>query len=305
MGIIIAYIRTMAKFEEIEAFVAIARAGSISKAAKNRNMTKSALSRRLSELENRIGAQLIMRTTRRLNLTDAGTKFLEQAERILDDLAAAESAAGADTGSFQGRLRIAAPLSYGLTKLKPIVSAFIRKHPDLVVDIDFSDRNVDLVEEGVDVALRIGTLPDSTLIARKIIPVSLVAVASPDFWRQQGYPSSPSDLEHLPLLQYTNLSRPNVLSFTSPAGDKGSITPPIRMLASNGEFLASMAVDGCGFLVEPLFILEPFIESGQLEPVLERYSWGEMNLYLVYPPSRLIAAKTRAFSEAVIAGLGH
>ena len=153
----------MARFEEIEAFIAIARAGSISKAAKNRGIAKSALSRRLTALEERLGARLITRTTRQLQLTEVGMEFLTQAERVLDDLAEAERMAGDDSRTFQGRLRIAAPLSYGLMKLQPVVSEFMRKHPELMIDIDFSDRNVDLIAEDVDVALRIGTMSDSTL----------------------------------------------------------------------------------------------------------------------------------------------
>lgn len=295
----------MSRLDEIEAFVAIARAGSISHAAENRNIAKSALSRRLSDLENRLQTQLITRTTRKLTLTEAGVAFLENAERIIDDLEQAERAASSQNRALSGRLKIAAPLSYGLSRLKPIVSQFIQEHPELNVEIDFSDRNVDLVAEGVDVALRIGVLPDSALIARKVTSLHHVAVASPEFWDKHGRPETPADLKELPCLQYANLRNPNVLNFTSPNGDAGQISVSIRLLASNGDFLAAMATDGGGFLVEPLFIVEPLIESGQLEPVLMDYQWSEMNLYLVYPPSRLISAKTRAFSSAIIDALGN
>ena len=146
----------MSRLDEIEAFVAIARAGSISHAAELRNIAKSALSRRLSDLEKRLQTQLITRTTRKLTLTDAGAEFLVSAERIIDDLEQAERVASCQNRTLTGRLRIAAPLSYGVSRLKPIVSKFIHKNPNLNIEIDFSDRQVDLISEGVDVALRIG-----------------------------------------------------------------------------------------------------------------------------------------------------
>lgn len=294
----------MSRLDEIEAFVAIARAGSISHAAELRNIAKSALSRRLSDLEKRLQTQLITRTTRKLTLTDAGADFLVSAERIIDDLEQAERVASCQNRTLTGRLRIAAPLSYGVPRLKPIVSKFIHENPDLNIEIDFSDRQVDLISEGVDVALRIGVLPDSSLIARKVKALHHTAVASPAFWNKHGRPKKPADLQALPCLQYSNLRNPNILSFKSSNGDSGQISVSPRLLASNGDFLAAMATEGAGFLVEPFYIVEPLIENGLLEPVLPEYSWSEMNLYLVYPPSRLISAKTRAFSEAVIEALG-
>ena len=292
---------TMAKLEQLEAFIAIARAGSISKAATNLSSTKSAMSRRLSDLEARLGAQLITRTTRQLALTDAGAEFLKRAERILDELSEAENFASGNTGDLQGRLRVAAPLSFGLARLKPVVSSFISEHPGLTVEVDLSDRTIDLVEEGIDVALRIGVLPDSSMIARKVVAVSHIAAASPAFWDQHSRPQNPQALESLPCLQYANLRQPGQLFFKNQAGEKGSIAPTIKLLANNGDFLTSLAVEGHGYLVEPDFILERLIQTGELEPVLEDYQWSEMHLYLVYPPTRNIAAKTRAFSEAVMA----
>ncbi len=302
--IIVANLRTMDHFEELSIFVAIARAGSISKAAEQRNQAKSVLSRRLSELEARLGAQLITRTTRSLTLTDAGQIFLRRAERILDELSDAECEVKGTSAALSGRLRVAAPLSYGLTKLKPILSKFIKDHHDLKVEIDFSDRKIDLVEDGFDVALRIGVLTDSSLIARKVTEVGHSVAASPEFWKRHGRPEKPEDLADLDYLQYMNAKNRNVLYYWGPGGVKGHISPPTRVSASNGDFLADLAADGCGFMIEPNFILEPYLKSGALEAVLPQFAWSEMNLYLVYPPTRRIAAKTRAFSEAVIKALG-
>lgn len=290
--------------DDLSIFIDIVRAGSISRAAEQRGQSKSVLSRRLSDLEAQLGVTLLRRTTRAMHLTDAGAELLERAEQILDALSDAENAVRSDARSLSGRLRIAAPLSYGLSVLRPILSKFIRDHPDLKVEIDFSDRKVDLVEDGFDVALRIGTLTDSSLIARKVTPVRHKVAASSTFWNTYGRPKTPEDLSNLPALRYLNLKSPGSIPWWGPKGTTGTIHPPIGVLAGNGDFLAGLAHDGCGFMVEPDFILAPWLESGKLETVLTDYAWSQMNLYLVYPPSRRIAARTRAFSDAVLEALG-
>jgi DNA-binding transcriptional LysR family regulator len=238
-----------------------------------------------------------------MHLTDAGTELLERAESILDELSDAENAVRNDASTLKGRLRIAAPLSYGLSVLRPILSQFIRDHPDLKVEIDFSDRKIDLVEDGFDIALRIGVLTDSSLIARKVTSVSHSVAASPAFWDQYGRPNHPNDLSDLPALRYLNLKSPGAIPWWGPKGASGVIHPPVGVLAGNGDFLAGLAHDGCGFMVEPDFILAPWLENGRLEAVLTNYAWSQMNLYLVYPPTRRTAARTRAFADAVLEAL--
>lgn len=290
----------MSRLDELETFTAIARAGSISRAATQMRVAKSIISRRLAALEARLGVQLINRTTRRMSLTEAGARFLKRAEEILDDIAEAEAVARAGQASLSGKLRIAAPLSFGVAHLQPVVSRFIQENPDLDVEIDFSDRQVDLVEEGFDLAVRIGALTDSTLIVRKVGAVGVNVAATPAFWDAHGRPKTPQALENMPCLQYLYLKKPGSLSYWGHGGEKGAITPVTRMLAGNGEFIAATAADGAGFVVLPSFILEPFLRDGRLETVLENYVWSDMNLYLVYPPTRRISARARAFAEAVI-----
>ncbi len=290
----------MSQLDELETFVAIARAGSISRAAAQMRTAKSIVSRRLSALEARLGGQLINRTTRRLSLTEVGVRFLKRAEAILDDLAEAEAVVRAGQTSLTGKLRVAAPLSFGVTHLQPVVSRFIQENQDLDVEVDFSDRQVDLVEERFDLAVRIGVLTDSTLIARKVGPIGLTVAAAPTFWQAHGKPKTPQDLEPLPCLQYLYLKRPDSITYWGEGGKKGLIRPPVRMLAGNGEFIAATAADGCGFVVLPSFILAPFLREGRLEAVLEDYVWSDLNLYIVYPPTRRISARARAFSDAVI-----
>ncbi|WP_427453523.1 LysR substrate-binding domain-containing protein [Litorimonas sp. WD9-15] len=294
----------MLNTEDLSIFTDIARAGSISRAANQRGQSKSVLSRKLSDLEARLGVTLIARTTRAMHLTDAGAELLERAESILDELSDAESAVREDSSALKGRLRIAAPLSYGLSVLQPILSQFIRDHPEVKVEIDFSDRKIDLVEDGFDVALRIGVLTDSSLIARKVTPVGHTVAASPAFWDKHGRPTHPDELAKLSALRYLNLKTPGAIPWWGPKGTRGTVHPPVGVLAGNGDFLAGLAHDGCGFMVEPDFILAPWLESGKLEAVLTDYAWSQMNLYLVYPPTRRTAARTRAFAEAVLDALG-
>lgn len=301
--IIVLVLATMINTDDLSIFSDIVRAGSISKAAAHRGQSKSVLSRKLSDLEAQLGVTLITRTTRAMHLTDAGTELLERAESILDELADTENAIRNDASALTGRLRIAAPLSYGLTVLQPILSQFIRDHPELKVEIDFSDRKIDLVEDGFDIALRIGVLTDSSLIARKVTSVGHRVAASSAFWDTYGRPEHPDDLANLPALRYLNLKSPGTIPWWGPKGTTGTVHPPVGVLAGNGDFLAGLAHDGCGFMVEPDFILTPWLESGKLEAVLTEYAWSQMNLYLVYPPTRRTAARTRAFADAVLRAL--
>ena len=291
----------MDRIAELENFIAIARAGSISRAAEQTRTAKSAVSRKLSDLETRLGIQLINRTTRQLNLTDAGAAFLTRAEAILDELNDAEASLRDGHQGLSGKLRIAAPLSFGMSHLQPVLSQFVRTHPNLSVEIDFSDRRVNLIEEGFDVALRIGVLADSSLIARKVARIRHSVAAAPAFWERHGRPTKPEDLEPLNCLRYSNQSRPETIRYWGARGKTGAISPPIKMLASNGEFIASMAVDGCGFIVEPRFIVAPYLRSGALEAALEDYEWSDMSLHLVYPPTRRISTRAQAFADAIAA----
>ena len=294
----------MNRLAEIETFVEIARAGSISAAASRLNVAKSAASRRLSDLEARLGVQLFNRTTRRISLTDAGAIFLRRASAILDDLAEAEAEAGASQTELVGKLKVAAPLSFGLAHLQPVISRFAAAHPQLDIEIDFSDRRTDLVDEGFDAAVRIGTLADSSLIARKLCPIRHTVAASPDFWAEYGAPQHPRDLEDLPCVRYSNLVRPETIPYWGPKGESGSVAASIRMLANNGEFLTQMAIDGCGFLVEPSFFLFEHVRAGRLQLALCDYAWSNMSLYVVYPPTRRVSARVRAFIDVLVERFG-
>lgn len=295
---------TMLSTDDLSVFVDIARAGSISCAAKLRGQSKSGLSRRLSDLEARLGVSLIARTTRSHHLTEAGETLLARAQLHLDELAETEAMLHATSTTLSGRLRIAAPLSFGLGDLRPVLSGFIRAHPALKVEVDFSDRRVDLIEEGFDVALRIGTLADSSLIAKKVAPMPSSITAAPAFWDTHGRPEKPADLAALPYLGYLNAAQPDTLRWWGPGGASGTLKTQLHVLAGNGEFLAGLAADSCGYLCDPDFITQSYLDDGRLERVLPDYAWSQASLWLVFPPSRRMAARTRAFADAVIAALG-
>lgn len=293
----------MSRLTEIETFFAIARSGSISKAALQLGVAKSAVSRRLSDLEARLGVQLILRTTRQSSLTDEGTAFLERADFALEALDEAELSVRDAATLLSGRLRVAAPVSYGLSKMQPVFTQFMIDNPDVTLHADFSDRNVDLVQDGFDVAIRIGNLPDSSLIARKITKIRHRAVGSPSFWKSNGVPRRAEDLKDLPFLRYINLRRRDTIPFQRPDGTDGVINPPQRVQASNGDFLAQMALAGLGFMVEPEFVVEDHLASGELVEVLSDYGWFGLNLYAVFPPNRRPTRRAKVFVDCLAEAL--
>jgi DNA-binding transcriptional LysR family regulator len=293
----------MSRLAEIETFVVIARAGSISRAAEQLGIAKSAASRRLSDLEARLGAQLVLRTTRQFSLTEEGQSFLGRAEVALEALDDAERTIRDDVEELSGPLRVAAPVSYGLSKMQPVFAQFLIDNPYVTLRADFSDRTVDLVQDGFDLAIRIGDLPDSSLIARKITSVRHCTVASPEFWRTHGKPKAPEDLQYLPFLRYENLRARHTLAFHRPDGSRGTISPPQRVRASNGDFLAQMAVAGLGFMVEPEFVAETYLQTGELVEVLCDHSWLGLNLYVVFPPGRRPTRRAEAFVDCLTKAL--
>ncbi len=290
----------MSRIEEIEGFVQVVESGSFSKAASRLKLTKSTLSRRVAQLEARLGVQLLNRTTRKISLNEAGDRLYKRCSIILADLEEAESEAGAGQTELRGTLKIAAPTSFGQLHMKPVLSEFMRAHENITVDIDFNDRQVDIVEEGFDVAVRIGVLPDSSLIARKLTTIRSAVVASPTFWDAHGRPKTPEDLSDVPCLRYSNIARPGIIPFVRPDGERGSISPPIRLLANDGQIMTETAIDTCGFVVEPSFLVHQQVCDGLLEVVLNDHVWLTSHLYVIYPPTRRLSARVRAFVDLMV-----
>lgn len=288
----------MNRLLEMEVFVRVVDAGSISAAAESMDMAKSAVSRRLGELESRLGVQLLNRTTRRLSLTAAGDEFYGRCYTVLSDVAEAESEVSADRGTIEGRIRVAAPLSFGLEHLAPALDGFMQAHPKLILELDFNDRIVDLLGEGFDLAIRIAQLSDSSFVARNLAPIRNVICASPAYWDEHGRPAHPDDLKQHQSLRYTLVPHRS-WHYTAKDGNRGSVTLPSRISANNGAYLSEVAASGAGVVRMPLFVVYKLIESKALEPVLLDYQWGDLSAWAVYPKTRHLPYRVRALIETL------
>jgi DNA-binding transcriptional LysR family regulator len=290
----------MNRFEELQTFVRVVETGNISRAAERMNIAKSAVSRRISDLETRLDVQLFHRNTRKLNLTASGEGFYQRAVRILCDLEEAETAITQQHGTLSGVLRVAVPLSFGLTHLGPAITDFMQTHPKIEFDLDFNDRQVDLLQDGFDVGIRIANLGDSSLIARPISSIHSVVGASPGYLKQFGTPQTPKELEQHACLIYSNLADPQVWKYQSPTGESGSVKVRATLKANYGEFMLSAAVKDQGIVLQPTFIAYKAIERGELIPILTDYQWPSIKAYAIYPQTRHLSYRVRAFVDFLV-----
>lgn len=282
----------MDAFDEMSTFVRVVEAGGISQASAQLGVAKSGVSRRLAELETRLGVRLLNRTTRRSSLTEAGRSYYEGALRLLSDVAELDALVTGSEAALEGRLRLAAPLSFGLAHLAPAIEEFTRIHPEVLFDIDFSDRQVDLVAQGVDLAIRIAELRDSSLKARRICPIRRMLCASPGYLERHGMPQSPEDLLRHDVLHYDIGAGP-LLRLADGRGGERVLPLRPRLVANNGDFLRDMAVAGHGIVLSPSFIVWQAVAAGKLVPVM-RHSWpAPLNAYAVYPLSRYLPRRAR------------
>ena len=280
--------------EDLHTFVEVADAGGVSPAARRLGVSKSIVSRRLVRLEEELRVQLLARTTRGAALTEAGAAFRDHAARVCAEIDTARESIQ-PTGDLHGQLRITAPLSFGTTHLAPVLAKLARRHPLLHVLASYNDRFVDIVGEGFDCAVRVGYLPDSNLIARRIGPVSGRLVASPEYIQEHGAPDTPDDLlRHQALMQGTE-------TWSFIVGDKRvAIHPQGRFKADNGAALAAAAIAGLGIAYLPDFLTETALASGALVPVMTRYPLPEAGIFIVRPPGRHPARKIRVLTELLI-----
>lgn len=287
----------MDRFSDMQLFVRVVEAGSLSAAAERLEIAKSAASRRLADMEARLGVELLHRTTRRMRLTESGQAFYERCARILADVEEAEQLVSQAHGALHGRLRVALPLSFGLVQLAPLVETFMRRNPELAFDLDFNDRQVDLLQEGVDVAIRIAQLTDSSLIARRLAGIRHLVCASPGYLNARGKPEQPADLARHACLVYGHSATPDVWHYRSPDGEAGSVRVSTRLRANNGDMLVMAARAGQGIVMVPTFFLHDALVAGELVPVLTDYVWPELSAYALYPPTRHLSTRVRAFID--------
>jgi DNA-binding transcriptional LysR family regulator len=288
----------MFDLEDLRTFVEVASAGGLTPAARRLGLSKSIVSRRLVRLEQELGVQLLSRTTRGAALTEAGATFREHAARVAAELDAAREAISPD-GDVRGRLRIAAPLSFGPTHLAPVLAELARRHRQLQVHAAYADRFVDLVGEGFDAAVRVGYLSDSNLVVRRIAPIRGKFVASPAYIEAHGAPETPEDLvHHEALMQGTEPWR-----FMS-NGKPATVRVHGGFKADNGVALAAAAVAGLGIAALPDFLTEAHIASGALVPVLVDHPPPEAGLFVLRPPGDFPPRKVRALIEILVEVFG-
>jgi DNA-binding transcriptional LysR family regulator len=294
----------MDSFEEMRQFVRVVEAGSISKAAEQLGLAKSGVSRRLAELEARLGVRLLNRTTRRSSLTEAGRTYYAGSVKLLSDVAELDALVADSEASLQGSLRLAAPLSFGLGHLAPAIEEFVRAHPAVLIDIDFSDRQIDLVAQGVDLAIRIAELRDSSLKARSICPIRLMLCASPAYLEKHGTPRSAAELARHRILHYDIGGGP-VLRLADGSGGEEPLHIEPSLVANNGDFLRDMAVSGHGIILTPSFIAWQAVAKGELVPILQALWPPPLNAYAVYPQTRYLSRRARAFIDFLAERFGE
>ncbi len=289
----------------IETFSAVVEKGSFTAAADALGISKPVVSKQVSLLEQHLGVQLLQRTTRRLHLTHAGEVFASYSHQIMSDVREAEQSVLPLQREPQGRLRILTNESLAISLLPDVLLRFQQKFPKIELDVHVSGRWVNLVEEGIDVALRVGKQEDSSLIERLLMPCGLHACASPAYLKKQGKPEHPNDLETHNCLIYSQLPHPDKWLFKDDQGENISIKVKGNLRSSMGNILMNAAQNGSGIFIGPTFMIARALEEGRLETVLDQYTPMTTGLYAVYPYSKLVSTKVRAFVDFIVESWSH
>jgi len=268
-------------------FAKVAEQGSFSRAARDLGLSDPTVSKAIARLEARLGLALIARTSRRIALTDAGRAALARAARILHEGEAVEEEAGEQSSTPRGRVRISAPLSFGIAYLGATLPAFLQTYPEIGVDFALSDRKVDLVAEGYDLALRIASLENSSLLSRRLCTVRLLLVASPDYLDRHGRPTHPAELARHRALAYTGGAARGVWRFTHPTHGEETVQPPVRVWTDNADLLNPALLAGQGIAIQPEFLVWRELRAGTLAIAMPDWTVTPLGLHLVMPPSPL------------------
>jgi DNA-binding transcriptional LysR family regulator len=292
----------MDRLDMMRAFREVARHEAFSPAARQMGMSASALSRHVAGLEDWLGVQLFRRTTRHVRLTDEGQGYLARCVDILESIRDLEQASADAQEGLSGTIRLSSPVYYGRRYIVPLVQEFMRVHPGVQVELMLHDRQVDIVGEGFDLAIRIADLKDSSLIARRLEGTSLMYVASPGYLEQKGLPKSPEDLANHECVIDTVPGNVGRWPFDT---EKGRILQRVegRILVNDGEVACSYAVAGYGIAMLPHFFVEDALAAGKLVRVLEHSFQEEVNIYAVYPSSRFLAPSLRSLVDAIVTGI--
>ncbi len=285
-------------FEGLAIFAKVVELRSFAAAASELALSKATVSKAVGRLERRLGARLFNRTSRRLALTDAGQKLSARAERLLADGEAAENEAVAQSVSPRGLVRLAVPMTFGIKAVAPVLPEFLQTYPDVAIDLHLSDAMVDLIGEGFDAGLRItAQLLDSSLIARRLCPVSRHTVAAPSYLKRHGLPTHPMHLAQHKCFGYAYMSAPDVWHYSNAAGEKASVRPSGQLRVNNGEALLPAVIAGLGIADLPDFIVADAIEAGEVEVILRAWKQPEGAVHLVTPPGGPRPARVEVLAD--------
>ncbi|MBF0374852.1 MAG: LysR family transcriptional regulator [Alphaproteobacteria bacterium] len=293
----------MDRLTSMEVFARVVEAHGFSAAARELGISKSAVSKIVAQTEERLGARLLNRTTRRLSPTAAGTAFYERCLRVMAEAEEAELAVTSLQAEPRGVLKLNAPMSFGILHLAPALPDFMARFPDVTVDLTLNDRMVDLVDEGFDLAVRIARLTDSSLVARRLAPSRRVWCASPEYFGRHGTPARPADLAGHDCLIYTYTTSGDEWRWRGPAGE-GSVRLKGSLRANNGQVLHAALLAGRGIAPMPTFMVGPDLRAGRLQAVLTEYEEEGASVHAVWPSARLVSTKVRVFVDFLATRFG-
>ncbi|MES2878716.1 MAG: LysR family transcriptional regulator [Pseudomonadota bacterium] len=286
----------MDRFLEMQTFAAVVDAGSFVKAAETLGLSKAAMSRYVGDLETRLGVRLLHRTTRRLSLTGEGEVFYARSKELLAGVDEAEAEITSRTGAASGLLRVNAPVTFGILHLAPLWGVFRSQYPQVALDVTLADRVVDLVEEGYDVAIRIATLPNSTLISKRLTTTRMVLCASPQYLKTHGEPLHPAELAAHAVISYSYWSTKDEWHFEGPQGPVTVKTNPC-IHTNSGDTCRAAALAHQGIILQPTFLVGDDLAAGTLVELMPQYRSLEMGIYAVYPTRKHVAPKVRALID--------
>jgi DNA-binding transcriptional LysR family regulator len=287
----------MENLTDIAVFVRVVECASFTKAADQLELSRAVISKYITRLEERLGARLLNRTTRRLSLTEAGAELFEASRGALERIDEAEQAITRLQREPKGRLKVNAPMSFGILHLAPALPEFLKRYPGIHIDFKMDDRMVDLVQEGFDVGVRIASLQDSSLVAKKLAPCRQVLCAAPSYLEEFGEPQTPDDLVAHNCILYHYSSSANVWRFIAPNGREISVAVTGNLRANNGIAEREVAVQGLGLHYTPTFYVGDLLREGKLKRVLPEYALPELGVHAVYPQRAYVAPKVRAFVD--------
>ncbi len=287
----------MDRLAAMQAFVQVVEAGSFVRAAEKLGASTSSISRQVAELEAHLGALLLNRTTRKLSLTETGQAYYERCVQLLADLDEADTIAGAAAAKPSGRLKLTCPYNLLAQPIGPALAEFNRRYPQVSFDVTVADRVIDLVDEGFDLAVRIGAPGGERLVARRLGATQLVACAAPAYLDAHGAPQAPPDLAQHRVLTYAYVSAPFQWRLVDAGGDEHEVRVGGPLHANSGELLVAAALAGMGIVFEPDFVVGPHLARGALRRVLDGYAGPKLDVWAVYPSRRHLSAKVRAFVD--------